>query len=294
VPASVALGRTIGDRKVQRGRVLYLASENPDDIRMRWIAMSEVMRFEVNDIDLLFIPGVFKISAVESAIRQELERRGDIALAVVDTSAAFFEGTEENDNVAMGTHARRLRSLGLLPGGPTVLVNCHPTKNATSDNLQPRGGGAFIAEMDGNLTSTKRGDVTELHWQGKFRGPDFEPITFALVPTKTNRLVDSQGRQIPTVVARPVSENERGEIEKQVLNDEDAILVVLSKTPNLSLASVAIAANWILSTGKPHKSKADRILKALNKHKLVQPGRHGWALTDKGEKEAARLSGAAS
>ena len=227
---------------------------------------------------------------MESAIRHELARIGNVTLAVVDTSAAFFEGTEENDNVAMGAHARRLRSLSLLAGGPTVLVNCHPTKNATADNLQPRGGGAFIAEMDGNLTSTKRGDVTELHWQGKFRGPDFEPITFALVPTKTSRLVDSQGRQIPTVVASPVSENERAEIEKQVLTDEDAILMVLNKTPNLSLASVATAANWILSTGKPHKSKADRILKALNKHKLAQTGRHGWALTDKGQKEAARLS----
>jgi hypothetical protein len=42
-----------------------------------------------------------------------------------------------------------------MPGGPCVLVACHPPKNAGDDNLLPRGGGAFIAEMDGNLTGRK-------------------------------------------------------------------------------------------------------------------------------------------
>src|SRR5262249_40398803 len=35
--------------------------------------------------------------------------------------------------------------LSRLPGGPTVLICCHPTKNAES--LVPRGGGAF--QVDG-------------------------------------------------------------------------------------------------------------------------------------------------
>ena len=30
----------------------------------------------------------------------------------------------------MGAHARRLRTLTALPGNPTVVVNCHPAKNA--------------------------------------------------------------------------------------------------------------------------------------------------------------------
>src|SRR5262249_19301658 len=43
-----------------------------------------------------------------------------------------------------------------LPGGPTTIINCHPTKNATDDNLLPRGAGAFLAEVDGNLTRRKQ------------------------------------------------------------------------------------------------------------------------------------------
>src|SRR5918993_463536 len=46
--ASVALGRSFGGRGIEKGRVLFLAGENPDDIRMRWIALSEVMGFDLS------------------------------------------------------------------------------------------------------------------------------------------------------------------------------------------------------------------------------------------------------
>jgi hypothetical protein len=48
-----------------------------------------------------------------------------------------------------------LRSFVDLPGGPTVLVTCHPVKNPNPENLLPRGGGSFVAEMDGNLVCLK-------------------------------------------------------------------------------------------------------------------------------------------
>jgi hypothetical protein len=35
--------------------------------------------------------------------------------------------------------------------------------------------GAFLAEIDGNLIYKKDDSAIELHWQGKFRGPDFAP-----------------------------------------------------------------------------------------------------------------------
>ena len=70
----------------------------------------------------------------------------------VDTSATFFELENENDNAQMAAHARLMRSLTTLPGGPVVLVACHPTKSAADDNMIPRGGGAFLAEIDRILT----------------------------------------------------------------------------------------------------------------------------------------------
>src|SRR5262249_35177951 len=78
-------------------------------------------------------------------------------------------------------------------------VCCHPTKNAES--LVPRGGGAFLNEVDGNLTCKRDDLAVELHWSGKFRGPDFAPLAFQLKVVTHERLKDTDGNLIQTVVA---------------------------------------------------------------------------------------------
>ena len=178
--ASTALGRPIGDIAAEQGRVIYLAGENRVDVQMRWIALAQQMDFDPETIDVHFRPGAFKISELIDQIKAEVKALGGASLIIVDTNAAFYEGDDENSNTQQGAHARRLRSLVELEGGPCVLVPGHPAKNASDDNLQPRGGSAFIAEVDGNLSCRKDDSVVELHWQGKFRGPDFTPISFKL------------------------------------------------------------------------------------------------------------------
>ena len=92
---------------------------------------------------------------------------------VIDTSAAYFLGDDENSNAQLAAHARMLRSFVNLPGGPTILVTCHPVKNFDMNNLLPRGGGAFLNEVDGNLVCLKEPDshAVTLDTHGKFRGP---------------------------------------------------------------------------------------------------------------------------
>lgn len=172
----VAKGDPLGEHEIGKGRVLYLAGENPEDIRMRLMAMSDQLKFDIETLELSFIEGTFSIPNFFERIKSEITTQGEVSLVVVDTSAAYFTGDEENNNPQMGEHARTLRRLTTLPGRPCVIVCCHPTKNAGNDNLLPRGGGAFIAEMDGNLVCLKRDSVVDLHWQGKFRGPDFDPM----------------------------------------------------------------------------------------------------------------------
>ena len=124
--------------------MLYLAGENPVDVQQRWIAMSQQMDFDADAVEVHFIPGVFKISAMQAAIAVEVEKLGGVALVVIDTTAAYFEGDEENSNTQAGNYARMQRSLiDTLPGGPTILALCHPVKNAPDDGLLPRGGGAY-------------------------------------------------------------------------------------------------------------------------------------------------------
>jgi AAA domain-containing protein len=284
ITASVALGRPIGSRDVQKGRVLYFAGENPDDIRMRWIAMAQYMDFDVDQVDVCFIAGTFKISEMASRIAQEADKAGPFALVVVDTSAAFYEGDDENSNAQQGVHARRLRSLVQLPGGPCVIANCHPPKNAPESNLQPRGGGAFIAEMDGNLTTSKDDGVVTLHWQGKFRGPDFAPISFQLKTITNEHLKDTKGRTIPTIIASYLSETAQEEIAATARGNENRVLALIASDQSASYAQMARTLGWTLRSGEPNKMAVSRVVKKLKEAKLVTIERDKPVITDKAKK----------
>jgi hypothetical protein len=218
--------------------VLYLAGENPDDIRMRWIALTDHMLLDVETVGVDFVDGRFSIGEIPIQIL-EAAKTHEYALVIVDTSVAFSQSIDENDNVQQLQHAMRLRALiDLLPGGPTILVCCHPPKNENDDNLQPRGGGATIAEFDGNLTCKRTDTVTEIHHQGKFRGPDFAPLHFTLEPTTSSPLKDKRGNAIWTVLAKPASEEAQEEISKALKSDAIAIMAC-------GKMREAVAARWM-------------------------------------------------
>jgi hypothetical protein len=289
VSAHVALGRAIGNIQVEQGKVLYFAGENPDDIRMRWIGLSGEMGFDEKEAEVYFIPNTFKISALRACIAEEMKRIGEFSLIVVDTSAAYFEGNEENSNTQMAAHARMLRSLCEMPGGPCVVIACHPIKNAGEDNLSPRGGGAFLAEVDGNLTARKADSAVAVHWQGKFRGPEFAEILFGLRNITNPRLKDSRGRPIPTVISYPMGDDAREEMAAVARTQEEQLLLKLSDTPSASLSDLAGSLGWNLKGGEPNKMRVSRTINKLEAAKLIKRDRDGITLTPAGEKAVEKL-----
>jgi hypothetical protein len=244
---------------------------------MRWIALAAQMFFDRDDVEVYFTEGTFKLSDATAKLRAEAERHGgDFGLVIIDTGPAFFEGDDENSRAQQGVHARRLRGLiNIIPGDPCVVVNVHPTKNADTDNLLPAGGGTFLNEVDGNLTCARNDTVTELHWQGKFRGPDFAPMTFLIKTVTHQELKDSDGRLIPTVICEPIGDQAKEEITAAARRDEDAAL---------EFTNIAIAMGWKLYSGDPNKMKAHRCIATLIKDKLLKQTRAGrFTVTDEGK-----------
>jgi hypothetical protein len=251
--ASTALGVIFAGRETKRRRVLYLAAENPDDVRMRWIAL------------------------------------GDFGLVIIDTSPVFYEGDDENNRTHQGRHAVMLRELiNVIPGKPAVIANCHPVKNATSDNLLPAGGGNFLNQVDGNLTAAKTDSTTGLHTQGKFRGVESAPMHF-LIRTVTHQDVkDSKGRLIPTVICEWISDKEKESLAAQKVRDEDAVLKIIGGDPKATQPSMATKMDWKLHNGDPNKMRARRCIQALLKHKLIKETRRGnYVLTRDGQNALA-------
>jgi hypothetical protein len=287
----VAQGWSLDGREIDKGKVLFLAGENPDDARMRWIKQLDDMELDPKDVDVFFVPGSFALSdkVMRDRIMKANEDHGPFDLIVVDTSAAFFEGEDENVNTQMMTHAKKLRGLiDLISGNPTVIVTSHPVKHFNRENMLPRGGGAFLNEMDGNLTCMKVDGtmVTELHWQGKFRGIDFAPISFRLTVGKTDKLKDSKGRLLWTVTAKTITAQERDAAEDAGQKSKEKLLAAMAKLPGASIADPAQEVRWLTKDGKPYRSLVQRLINALREDKLVKKESGRWVLTKKGKNEA--------
>lgn len=283
----VARGLKIHTREVERGAVLFLAGENPDDIRARYLVLADKFGFEAGDIPFHFVNGVIDIDASLPRIREEAAKIPDLKLIVVDTAAAYFKGDDGNSNTQQGAFARVLRQLTFLNGLPAVVVNCHPVKSAGKDNLVPLGGGAFLNEVDGNLTLWADGeDQTTLHWSGKFRGPEFEPITFKMETVTCDAVRDSKGRHMPSVIARPIGEVEIELGSKVAETDENILLSILAMGSKVSVSDLAKKAGWFSSTGAPAKSKVFRVAERLLADKLIVRSRGGkYKVTKEGRKE---------
>jgi hypothetical protein len=261
--------------------------------------MSQVFDFDPETIPVHFIDGVIKLSAMRERIRHEINQLGDpngVSLIIPDTNSAFFEGKEENDNIQARDQALMLRTFTTMPGLPAVVTACHPRKNAAEDDLIPRGGGAFLNELDGNLTSRRVAHTgCELGAQGKFRGSEFSPIGFLLKSGVTHPLlVDTKGRQLKTVVAHYLSDQAQDELERAARSDQDNLLVALYDAPEASHPELARRLKWFMSNGvDPHKVKVGRVLQELKNTKpaLITLDRGKASLTSAGLAKVEQLTG---
>jgi hypothetical protein len=71
----VARGLPLDGREIDKGKVLFLAGENPDDVRMRWIKLLEDMKVNANEVDVFFVPGSFDLS--DKVLRDQIMKASE-------------------------------------------------------------------------------------------------------------------------------------------------------------------------------------------------------------------------
>jgi hypothetical protein len=284
---STALAKAAGrsdllKRETKQGRVAYLTAENPDDLRMRMIATADHFEIDLAAIanDFLVLDKRVKPEGLVSVLRTAAAD-GPFALITVDTLAAFFDGTNINDPVEGGNFIRRLRPLTQIAGRPSVIVAAHPKKDACNDDLVPYGAGAILNEVDGNLTLCKaqRG-FTQLHWQGKLRGVEFEPVCFRIELVTSPIVKDVKGREVRLPILKPVIGEDVRQLGQSALDKETVTLKAISANPDGSLEA------WSTATGI-HKSSIRRSLERLarpSQGRLVKNTLGKWSLTAAGHK----------
>jgi hypothetical protein len=288
----IASGQNIGNIEISQGSVLFLAGENPDDLAARVHAACQFYDINPNTTPITVMPGNFPVTPEDAEqLRQRIDSADHKFAAIfIDSAAAYFPGDDENHNVQMGAYARNLRVLTGCRGNPAVVTLCHPVKNADRDNLLPRGGGAFLAELDANLTlwAPVKGETATLHWLGKIRGVDFQPVTFAMHQVTLEHQKDKKGRPFVSIVADLQTAEQGDKAVNQAVSDENTVLMILDLHPGLSVRAMATTIGWVNDKDTPNAAKVHRILKSLQADKLAKPWRGKWLITDSGKAELKR------
>lgn len=279
---SVAAGVQFAQRNILPGKVLILCGENPDGFRTRLHATLESMGLERMDIAgrVTVLPHALPLAGcVEQIIEEARTQEGDYSMVLVDTSISYYSGDNEDDNLQARTHAWHLRALTELPGHPAIIANCHPTKSADREALLPRGGGAFVNEIDTNLTVWAEGETATLHWHRKKRGPDFDPIPFEF----HGKSIEEHGRKVPTVVAAHITEQRDIELRNKRRQTDDRLLYEMLHHPTEGFRE------WARACELSGPSAVHRVMERLKHDKLVEKYRGAMRLTNAGKAEAERI-----
>lgn len=280
--------------------VVYLAGENPDDVMARVVLMKAKLGLDKLPSTLRFVPGTFSLEKGFEHVRSEVTAMGGAHLIIVDTGPAFqvmSGGSEENSNNEQLSWALVLRQLSKLQGNPTVLALCHPRLRPNgADDCIPRGGSAFLAEVDGNYVSWPAAHDGErkfytLRWAGKFRG-HFEPLTYGVeVATCAGLMVPGEAKPGLSVWAFRA---EGQQVERAATNqteDDAAVVLAMKEHPKASLSDLAQRLGWHMPSG-PAKYRVERVMKRLAKRNMTEQGVDGhWRLKSAGRQEAKRLLG---
>jgi hypothetical protein len=281
----VGTGRRFAGRDISTGNVLILCGEDANGFRPRMRATMEKLGLDREDVigRVTVMPWACPLREYLDQIIKEVTASGlEYSMVLVDTSVAYFTGDSEDDNIQARNHAMDLRELTKIPGAPAVMVNCHPTKGGDLDSLKPRGGGAFLNEIDTNYTVVADGDTAVLHWQQKKRGPDFDQLPFEFMGMS----IEEGTYKTQTVVAWPITDERAAEMRRARNLDEDRLMWAMQHHPTHHFAQWASDCGW---NGEASKSKVNRVMGRLVGFKYAEKFRGHYRLTKIGEAEAQKI-----
>ena len=244
-----------GSAAANAGRVTvaFFAGENPENVMIQFYAMCCHLGIDPKTLPIVWHAGVINLDQAKEKTRLALAAHPDSRCASMTACRPSSWVRTTARTWQMLDTAIDFRELSEThPNRPASLILAHPVKNASRDNLLPRGGSALTNELDGNLTAWLEAekDVATLHWHGKYRGVPFDPVKLELVMVKPEGLVDADGNQMPCIVIQPLAETREAELARQTESRQKAILALVNGNPKITLAEIAVAIGQSKSTAK--------------------------------------------
>ena len=139
--------------------------------------------------------------------------------------------------------------------------------------MLPRGGGAFVNEMDGNLACIKKDDLTVISQHGKYRDVYFHPITFLRSVKQSEGLKTASGEMVWSVVCHVATPQEEAKHEFEMETQDRQVLEILADHPAMTQREIAAGLLWLNNKDggqpEPDHKKVGRVQKRLKKAKLI-------------------------
>lgn len=204
---AVASGKPfLGQIRVKRGSVLFLAYESPGSLKNREIAIAQ--QFGIDD-NLIGAPADFNLKTEEG--RKELGQMvadvvaetGPLSLIIIDTWARLLSraGVDENDATEVGNIVRTLEML-VESSGASVLCIAHSGKDRS---LGVRGSSALKAAISTELEVDNR----TLYTRKQRDIEEHAPVGFDLTPVTIG--VDGDGDAVTSCIVVPAAVQDQRE-----------------------------------------------------------------------------------
>ncbi len=277
----VATGDPFGGCDCEQGATLILAGENPTNVDYQFAAALATRDLNAAQLPIHILAGHVPLSLMLDQLIRQASEIENLKLIIVDSLQSFFEGDDENNNAEQLEAARRFRRLTELPSRPAVVIIAHPAgKVPNEETLVPRGGSAFLNEIDGNLTLWSEADgVQTLHHSPKFRGVPFEPINFVLEERTFDTIKDAKDRPMTIPVCRQQLQLEAVNAAHNAERRDRDALMIIDSNPHVSLRSLG-------EHLRVSKTTASRVMKNLKDEKLIRRRAKKWELTTDGREVA--------
>lgn len=287
----IAAGASLNGKLVQKGPVLYIAGENPDDVRGRFKAALQHLTWPPDTIDNVHIVDQSFLLKDRVADLNQLQSTLKPVTVFVDTDQAVSLSAEGNDNAnnERMAHAKRLRQISGHETRPTVIDLCHPnitSSKGAPDRLWPRGGSSFISEIDGNVRCYRDEPNTVLAYDlDKWRGMPFE-MHFRKTEVEVQSYRNQHGKALTLPVFSLAPDTEVIRDGVNAYSDRMLLLRAMVQYPQANQIALLDVLQWKTKAGLPDKPKMSRLFKKLREEEPPLIGVNG-GLTNAG-KEAAR------
>lgn len=253
--AAITRGVTWNDRKVEKGRAVYICAEGAGGFPSRLEAYAREHGVDFTDFGLIEAAPNFRAAVDVRAVATEINKWGKTDIVAVDTFAQVTAGADENAGKDIGLALKNCELLHELTGATVFLIH-HAGKDPTRG---ARGWSGIKAPLDAEFEISKLQGNLRQFWVTKMKdgrdnfGWQFQLVEIPVGMDKDGDVIESCFVRFTGISVQPVVE------KKQVLSpSHQRVMQAWQKLGGNTIEVEKVAIEAARSIPRGDETKKDR------------------------------------